>query len=130
MAGQQRVYLDYNASAPLRPEAAEAFLRVLQLPGNASSVHQEGRAARAEMETARDAVAALAGVAPKAVVFTSGGTEANNLALSPDARPQGTWGDVAAARGRDRTPQRPRGASLSAACRRANSRRSRWSGGP
>jgi cysteine desulfurase len=83
MAGQQRVYLDYNASAPLRPEAAEAVLRALRLPGNASSVHLEGRAARAELETARDAVAALAGVAPKSVVFTSGGTEANNLALCP-----------------------------------------------
>jgi len=89
MAGQQRVYLDYNASAPLRPEAADAVLRVLRLPGNASSVHLEGRAARAEMETAREAVAALAGVAPKAVVFTSGGTEANNLVLSPTLRRKG-----------------------------------------
>ena len=50
MAVSQRIYLDHNATSPLRPEAAEVVLRALQLPGNASSVHAEGRAARAEIE--------------------------------------------------------------------------------
>ncbi|MBM6595820.1 cysteine desulfurase family protein [Microvirga pudoricolor] len=89
---QQRVYLDYNATAPLRPMVAEAVLRALGLPGNASSVHSEGRAARAEMESAREQVAALAGARPKNVIFTSGGTEANNLALSPSLRQSGQAG--------------------------------------
>ena len=50
MAVSQRIYLDHNATSPLRPEAAEVVLRALQLPGNASSVHAEGRAARAETD--------------------------------------------------------------------------------
>ena len=77
-----RAYLDYNATAPLRPEAAEAMARALILGGNPSSVHREGRAARAELETARDSIAALVNVDPASVIFTSGGTEANNLALA------------------------------------------------
>jgi len=83
MASGQRTYLDYNATAPLRPEVAEAVARALQMPGNASSVHAEGRAARAEIEKAREMVAALAGASAKNVIFTSGGTEANNTVLSP-----------------------------------------------
>lgn len=75
------VYLDYNASAPVRPEAAEAMAAALSQVGNASSVHRFGRAARRRVEAAREAVAALAGAAPAQVVFTSGGTEANNMAL-------------------------------------------------
>ncbi|MGH6838208.1 MAG: cysteine desulfurase family protein [Methylocella sp.] len=78
-----RVYLDYNATAPLRPAAREAMCAALDLCGNASSVHAEGRTARAIIESARAEVAAFAGVAPKNVVFTSGGTEALNLALTP-----------------------------------------------
>ncbi len=78
------VYLDYNASAPLRPEAAAALSETLSLTGNASSVHGFGRALRQRIESARAAVAALAGAAPAEVVFTSGGTEANNLALRGD----------------------------------------------
>jgi cysteine desulfurase len=75
--------LDYNASAPIRPEARAAMLAVMDVVGNPSSIHAEGRAARALMEEARRAVADLAGASPKHVIFTSGGTEAGNLALTP-----------------------------------------------
>ena len=75
------IYLDYNATAPVRAEAAAAVARALTLTGNASSVHRAGRAARAAIDQARDSVAALVGADPSQVVFTSGGTEANNLAL-------------------------------------------------
>ncbi len=75
-------YLDYAASAPLRAEALEAMLPFLRAPvANASSAHAPGRAARAAVETAREQVAALVGAAPAEVVFTSGGTEADNLAV-------------------------------------------------
>ncbi|MGH6794902.1 MAG: cysteine desulfurase family protein [Methylocella sp.] len=77
-----RVYLDYNATAPLHPAAREAMCAAFDLCGNASSVHAEGRAARVLIEAARAEVAAFAGVAAKNVVFTSGGTEALNLALT------------------------------------------------
>ncbi len=76
------VYLDYNATAPLRPAAADAMARAQRLTGNPSSVHSFGRQARAAVETAREQVAALAGAKPAQVVFTSGGTEANNLAVA------------------------------------------------
>jgi cysteine desulfurase len=75
------VYLDYNATAKVRPEAAEAVARALALGGNPSSVHADGRGARARVETARAEVAALVGVIPAAVTFTSGGTEADALAI-------------------------------------------------
>ncbi len=78
-----RVYLDHNATAPLHPAAREAMCAAFDLCGNASSVHAEGRAARAVIESARAELAAFAGVAPKNIVFTSGGTEALNLALTP-----------------------------------------------
>ena len=78
----ERVYLDWNATAPLRPEARAAVHAALDL-GNPSSVHGEGRAARAAVERAREQVAALVGASAKDVVFTSGGTEANMLALNP-----------------------------------------------
>ncbi len=74
-------YLDYNAGAPLRPEALEAMTQAVAAPGNASSVHGPGRRARRLVEEARARVAALAGAEPAWVTFTSGGTEANNLAL-------------------------------------------------
>ena len=70
-----RVYLDWNATAPLRPEARAAMLEAMDLLGNPSSVHAEGRAARAIVERARVEVAALAGADPSEVVFTSGATE-------------------------------------------------------
>jgi cysteine desulfurase len=81
-----QVYLDYNATAPLRPEARDAALRALDAVGNPSSVHGFGRRARALLETAREEVAALAGVVPRLVTFTSGGTEANHLALAGAGR--------------------------------------------
>ncbi len=78
-----RVYLDHNATSPLHPAARAAICAALELCGNASSIHAEGRAARATIETARDEIAAFAGAAPADVIFTSGGTEALNLALTP-----------------------------------------------
>ena len=78
-----RTYLDYNASAPLLPEAKEAMLLALEVSANASSVHGDGRKARGIIERARSQIGALAGVAADHVVFTSGATEAAQLALSP-----------------------------------------------
>jgi cysteine desulfurase len=78
-----RIYLDWNATAPLRPAARAAVVAALDQLGNPSSVHAEGRAARHLVETAREQVAALIGAEAANVVFTSGGTEANALALSP-----------------------------------------------
>jgi cysteine desulfurase len=78
-----RIYLDWNATAPLRPEARTAMTAALDLAGNPSSVHAEGRAARQLVEYAREQVAALVAAEPKLVTFTAGGTEANNLALTP-----------------------------------------------
>jgi cysteine desulfurase len=81
-----RVYLDWNATSPLRPEARRAMAAAWDFPGNPSSVHAEGRQARHLLEEARGAVAAALGALPRNVVFTSGGTEANALALSPGLR--------------------------------------------
>jgi cysteine desulfurase len=78
-----RTYLDWNATAPLREEARQAMLAALDVVGNPSSIHAEGRAARRIVEEARGHVAALVGAEPGNVVFTSGGTEANVLALTP-----------------------------------------------
>jgi cysteine desulfurase len=77
-----RIYLDWNATAPLRPAARTAMLAALDQVGNPSSVHAEGRAARRLVEVAREQVAALVGAEASNVIFTSGGTEANALALS------------------------------------------------
>lgn len=81
-----RLYLDYNATAPLRPQARDAMVDALAAVGNASSIHAEGRAARQRVEAARRQVAALVGGDPKLVTFTSGGTEANNTVLTQDWR--------------------------------------------
>ena len=81
-----RVYLDWNATAPLRPEAREAMAVAWDLCGNPSSVHAEGRQARRLVEEARAEVAGALGALPRNVVFTSGGTEANALALTPGLR--------------------------------------------
>lgn len=78
-----RLYFDWNATAPLRVEARGAVLRALETTGNASSIYAEGRAARGLVEAARAQVAQLVGAEPKNVTFTSGATEANNLALTP-----------------------------------------------
>lgn len=81
-----RVYLDWNATTPLRPEAREAMAAAWDLPGNPSSVHEEGRKVRRLVEDARALVAGAVGAQPRNVVFTSGGTEANALALTPGLR--------------------------------------------
>ncbi len=81
-----RVYLDWNATTPLRPEAREAMAAAWDLPGNPSSVHAEGRQARRLVEDARAAIAGAVGAEPRNVIFTSGGTEANVLALTPGLR--------------------------------------------
>jgi cysteine desulfurase len=81
MGGSSMVYLDHNANSPLRVSARRAMEAALGACGNASSVHAAGRAARARVEIAREQVARLADAPPSAVVFTSGGSEANALAL-------------------------------------------------
>ena len=83
-----RTYLDYNATAPLRPEARAALMAALDI-GNPSSVHEEGRKARALVEEARRDIADLVVAHPETVIFTSGGTEACNLALSLRDAPNG-----------------------------------------
>jgi cysteine desulfurase len=89
-AANPRVYLDYNATAPLLPPARAAALVALDCLGNPSSIHAEGRAARAIVEEARRSVGALVGAPPRAVVFVSGGTEAANLVLTPAIRRHGS----------------------------------------
>jgi cysteine desulfurase len=81
-----RVYLDWNATAPLRREAKEAMAAAWDICGNPSSVHAEGRRARRFVEEARALVAGAVGAVPRNVVFVSGGTEANALALTPGLR--------------------------------------------
>ncbi|MET4229638.1 cysteine desulfurase [Bradyrhizobium sp. MOS001] len=83
---QSRVYLDWNATSPLRAEVRTAMLAAWELIGNPSSVHAEGREARRLVEEARATLAAAVGALPRNVVFTSAGTEANALALSPGLR--------------------------------------------
>lgn len=92
MSLARSVYCDYNAGAPIRPEAAAALSRALADGGNASSVHALGRRAKSHLESARDAVAAACGARAQDVVFTSGATEALHLAIdgarraAPDLR--------------------------------------------
>src|SRR3977135_578786 len=82
-----RIYLDWNATAPLRREAREAMGAAgVDVEGNPSSVHAEGRHARRLVEEARAGLARAVGTLPRNVVFTSGGTEANALALTPGLR--------------------------------------------
>ena len=78
---RDRIYLDHNASAPLRDEARAAMTDAFDIFGNPSSVHQEGRRARAAVERARAQVAALAGCEPGEVVFTSGASESNQTVI-------------------------------------------------
>jgi cysteine desulfurase len=82
----ERVYLDWNATTPLRREAREAMAAAWDLSGNPSSVHAEGRMARRLVEEARAAISGAVGALPRNLVFTSGGTEANALALTPGLR--------------------------------------------
>jgi len=79
----KRAYLDYNATAPLRPEARASTMAAMDVTGNPSSIHGEGRAARAIVEHARREVAEFVAVSSRGIVFTSGGTEAGNFALRP-----------------------------------------------
>ncbi|SCX02370.1 cysteine desulfurase family protein [Agrobacterium rosae] len=83
MSTTTRTYLDWNATAPLLPAVRDAFVSALDLSGNPSSVHKEGRAIRAAVEAARRDVAALVKAQASHVIFTSGATEAANLVLSP-----------------------------------------------
>jgi cysteine desulfurase len=82
----ERVYLDWNATTPLRPEAKAAMAAAWDISGNPSSVHAEGRQARRLVEEARASIAAAVGGRPQDVIFSSGGTEANALALTPGLR--------------------------------------------
>ena len=90
MSGSDRrteaIYLDYNATAPVKPQVSEAIAKALTMTGNPSSVHQFGRDARNAVESARDQVATMIGARPEEVVFTAGGTEANNMALNGAGR--------------------------------------------
>lgn len=86
MSAMSPTYLDYNATAPLKPAAKTAMMEAMEMTGNPSSVHRFGRLARRVLEDSRAKVAALAGAAPAGVVFTSGGTEANGLALLGSGR--------------------------------------------
>jgi cysteine desulfurase len=81
MSQPQTIYLDYNATAPLRPQARAAMVNALNEVGNASSVHAPGRQAKTRLETARGQLAGAVGAQPQQLIFTSGGTEANLLAL-------------------------------------------------
>lgn len=76
-----RAYLDHNATSPLRPRAKAAMIAAMDLGGNASSVHGEGRAARKLLSDAREKLGYWLGCLPQMITFTSGGTEANNMAL-------------------------------------------------
>src|SRR5881392_430921 len=77
-----RVYFDYNATTPLSPDAADAVGRAMRETfGNASSVHHFGQQAKAAIDEARSAVAALVNGDPSEIVFTSGGTESDNFAI-------------------------------------------------
>ncbi|MEQ8825906.1 MAG: cysteine desulfurase family protein [Filomicrobium sp.] len=87
-----RTYLDHNATTPLRPSARDAMIAALDRVGNPSSVHGEGRRARAVVEKARAQVAAMVGCLPRNIVFTSGATEANATVIG-----QSRWASVAAA---------------------------------
>jgi cysteine desulfurase len=78
-----RIYLDHNATSPLRPEARAAMLTALEGPANPSAVHAEGRAAKTVLEQARATIARRLGTAARNVTFTSGATEAANLVLTP-----------------------------------------------
>lgn len=93
----ERAYLDWNATAPLREQARAAMAAAMEVVGNPSSVHAEGRAARQILEEARARVATAVGAEPRNVIFTSGGSEANAIALSRAIEHAGATCDVAIA---------------------------------
>ncbi len=78
---KQTVYFDYNATTPMWPSVREAMLEMMSAPGNPSSVHSAGRAARGAVERGRESIAKAIGIRARDLVFTSGGTESNALAL-------------------------------------------------
>lgn len=82
----KRVYLDYNATTPMCAEALDAYVKAAALCGNSSSIHLDGQAARHRLEEAREGLASLWKTAPQEIIFTSGATEANNLAIKGTAR--------------------------------------------
>lgn len=84
-----RIYLDHNATSPLRAEARAAMLDAFSAPANPSSIHNEGRKARSLIESARDEIARFTGASARDVIFTSGGTEALNLALTSGLQTDG-----------------------------------------
>ena len=84
----ERIYLDYNASAPLLEPVKAAMIEAFDVFGNGSSVHSQGRKVHGRIETAREQVAKMVGARGQDVIFTSGGTEANNLALTPSLFPK------------------------------------------
>ncbi len=77
----ERVYFDYNATAPALPEVVQSVSKALSISANSSSIHSYGRRARSQIDDARESIAELVGAAPSEIVFTSGGTESNNLAI-------------------------------------------------
>ena len=81
MSNRPSIYLDYNASAPMRPEAIEAVLGAMERTGNASSVHALGRAAHKAVEDAREKISAVVNLPPAQIIFNSGATEGNNTVL-------------------------------------------------
>ncbi len=91
-----RTYLDHAATTPMVPAAIEAVSAHLSQRGNPSSLHASGRAARRVVEESREQIAALLGAQPAEIIFTSGGTEADNLALL------GAYGSRTRAHGRSR----------------------------
>jgi cysteine desulfurase len=84
----ERIYLDYNATTPAKPEVVEAMAEILVRGGNASSIHKAGRVARSAVERARGELAEIVNAAPEQIIFTGSGTEANNQALRCTRRPR------------------------------------------
>jgi cysteine desulfurase len=91
----RKVYMDHGATTPLREEVLEAMLPFFREHyGNPSSLHAQGRTVRKELENARDKIAGILGAEPKEIIFTSGGTESNNIVLRGAAKKRGTTGHI------------------------------------
>ena len=86
MTDRGLIYLDYNATAPIRPEVIELMREVMVEGGNPSSVHAIGRKAKSRLENARAEIAKAVGCREQMIIFTSGGTEANNMAILNSGR--------------------------------------------
>jgi cysteine desulfurase len=86
MTEKQAIYLDYNATVPIRPEVIKVMVEVMEEGGNPSSIHGIGRKAKSRMEDARSTIASIINCRPQMIVFTSGGTEANNMAILSSGR--------------------------------------------